>query len=223
MRSDGYVKVDEVLAHPKLKGAGLDLSGIQKIVAEDAKKRYDLRFEPEPPSETEGAWWIKANQGHSIKAVALELKPVTSAADIPSGIAVHGTDAKAWAAIETQGLSKMKRNHIHLAQGVSGQNVISGMRKNCQVLIYINVQKALDAGIPFWLSDNGVVLTEGDASGFLKPEFFSRVENAKRDPLPGWEGAAPVAATGASTAPTNVPTAAEEGFDTPPLDKLSIE
>lgn len=27
----------------------------------------------------------------------------------------------------TQGLSKMKRNHIHLAQGIAGDNVISGM------------------------------------------------------------------------------------------------
>ena len=27
----------------------------------------------------------------------------------------------------TQGLSKMKRNHIHLAQGVAGESVISGM------------------------------------------------------------------------------------------------
>jgi hypothetical protein len=27
----------------------------------------------------------------------------------------------------TQGLSKMKRNHIHLAQDVAGENVISGM------------------------------------------------------------------------------------------------
>ena len=26
----------------------------------------------------------------------------------------------------TQGLSKMKRNHIHLAQGVAGKGVISG-------------------------------------------------------------------------------------------------
>lgn len=76
------------------------------------------------------------------------------------------------------GLSKMKRNHIHLAQGVPGEGVISGMRTSSQVLIFINLQKALDAGIKFFLSNNGVILTEGDDEGFLRPEFFERVENA---------------------------------------------
>ena len=64
-------------------------------------------------------------------------------------IAVHGTKLQAWSSIRTyilsrrflrdrpirliihitpgtQGLSKMKRNHIHLAQGVAGTGVISG-------------------------------------------------------------------------------------------------
>ena len=54
-----------------------------------------------------------------------------------------------------------------------------GMRSWSQILIFINIQKALDAGIKFFLSDNGVVLTEGDDKGFLRPEFFERVEDAK--------------------------------------------
>lgn len=42
--------------------------------------------------------------------------------------------------------------------------VISGMRSDAQVLIYINVRKALEMGIPFWKSENGVVLSEGSVS-----------------------------------------------------------
>jgi 2'-phosphotransferase len=141
------------LEHPKLKAVSLNFGNIQEIVKADAKKRYDLRYEfssasssssssasdtPAPlaafsasgelnePS-ADGAWWIKANQGHSIKTVVdLNLKSIASIDDIPTGIAVHGTDKKAWNSIEKQGLSKMKRNHIHLAQGVAGQNVVSG-------------------------------------------------------------------------------------------------
>jgi len=64
----------------------------------------------------------------------------------------------------------------------------TGMRATAQILIFIDVQKALDAGIPFHLSENGVVLTEGDASGFLSPQFFQRVEYTNRVPVPGWEG-----------------------------------
>jgi 2'-phosphotransferase len=49
------------------------------------------------------------------------------------------------------------------------------MRHSAKILIYIDVQKALDAGIKFWLSENGVVLTEGDERGFLMQKFFEKV------------------------------------------------
>lgn len=49
------------------------------------------------------------------------------------------------------------------------------MRSSANVLIYVNVQKAIDAGLKFFLSSNGVILTEGDESGYLRPEFFLRV------------------------------------------------
>lgn len=64
------------------------------------------------------------------------------------------------------------------------------MRNSSQILVYIDVEKAISAGIKFFLSANGVVLTEGDERGYLAPQFFSRVENAKRVTLPGWEGQA---------------------------------
>lgn len=63
------------------------------------------------------------------------------------------------------------------------------MRQSSQILIYVDVQKALDAGIKFFLSSNGVVLTEGDERGFLSPEYFARVETVKGEALPGWDHA----------------------------------
>ena len=65
----------------------------------------------------------------------------------------------------------------------------SGMRNSSQIFIYIDVQKAIDAGIQFNFSENGVILTEGNGAGILGTEFFLKVENAKRSPLLGWEGA----------------------------------
>ena len=62
----------------------------------------------------------------------------------------------------------------------------AGMRESAQVLIYIDMQKALEAGVLFFLSENGVVLTEGDIHGFLSPEYFLRVEDRKGRPIPGW-------------------------------------
>ncbi|EDR05123.1 uncharacterized protein LACBIDRAFT_153942, partial [Laccaria bicolor S238N-H82] len=176
MRKDGYVKVADLLQNPKLKTQGLDLDKIRDIVGKDSKQRYDLISDSTDPN----VWWIRARQGHSLKTVELDLKPILSATDISTGVAVHGTTLAAWESISKQGLSKMKRNHIHLAQGLPGHNgVISGMRSSSQIFIYINIQAALSSGIQFFFSDNGVVLTAGDDKGFLKPEFFLRVENAK--------------------------------------------
>lgn len=62
-----------------------------------------------------------------------------------------------------------------------------GMRNSSQILIYINVQKALDAGIRFYMSSNGVVLTEGDKDGYLRPEFFERVVTRDGQPVADWE------------------------------------
>ncbi|KAF9442254.1 hypothetical protein P691DRAFT_779493 [Macrolepiota fuliginosa MF-IS2] len=200
MRADGYVKVDDLFKNGRIQPLGLTMEQLKGIVSADSKQRYTLVYEQadgtalaytavQGKAEGEGVWLIKANQGHSLKAVELELKPILSVSDIPSGLAVHGTTNAAWVAIQKEGLSRMKRNHIHLAQDVGGDNVISGMRRSSQILIFIHVQKALDAGIKFYLSDNGVVLTEGDETGYLKTKFFDRVEIAKtRIAVDGWEG-----------------------------------
>jgi len=187
MRPDGYVRVSDLLASPRLSSSHtpLELAALQRIVENDAKKRYMLLEGPDETAPMAGdVWWIRANQGHSLQEVELDLKPILSAADIP--VAVHGTNKTAWESICVQGLSRKTRNHIHLAQGVPEDGVISGMRKSAQVLIYIDVQKALDAGITFFLSENGVVLTGGDELGFLSTKYFLRVEDRQGGPVPGW-------------------------------------
>lgn len=104
--------------------------------------------------------------------------------------AVVGNTRLSIASTEHQGLSKMKRNHIHLAQGLPGTGILSGMRQSSSVFIYIDLEKALQAGLKFSLSANGVVLSEGDSRGFIKPCFFQRVEDSKGNALTGWESAA---------------------------------
>ncbi|TFY64646.1 hypothetical protein EVJ58_g2484 [Rhodofomes roseus] len=155
MRPDGYVRVDDLVCAAIPLGRAAISVTLKNIVQNDSKSRYDLKCERdeslEPPKEI---WWIRANQGHSMKEVKLDLKLMNSVKDIPTGIAVHGT---------------------------------TRMRNSSQILIYVDVQKALEAGIKFFLSANGVVLTEGDEKGFLGPQFFARVETAKGEALPGWE------------------------------------
>jgi len=190
MRSDGYVSVKDLLSSPKF--SALDFSTLESIVQQDKKQRYHMLLDPssDESSGVVNSWWIRANQGHSLKDVNIDGKDILSASEIP--MAVHGTNMNAWPSISKQGLSRMSRNHIHLAQSLAGKDGVSGMRKSADVFIYIDVQKAIDAGFKFLLSTNGVVLTEGNEFGFLPTEFFQRVERrfAKtgHQPIPGWEG-----------------------------------
>lgn len=70
----------------------------------------------------------------------------------------------------------MKRKHIHLAKGtLDDPNIISGIRKDVQIYIFIDLAKALADGIKFYESDNGVILTPGNAEGYLEPKYFEKV------------------------------------------------
>lgn len=139
-----------------------------------------------PPSAAQ--FQIRAVQGHSIRTVASDtslLKPITL--DSPEGIpetCVHGTFYGAWPLIlKSGGLKRMGRNHVHFASGPSlaeigisekGEpigdrfnRVISGMRRDAQLLIYIDLKHCLQdvregaLEMTWWMSENGVILTEG--------------------------------------------------------------
>lgn len=57
------------------------------------------------------------------------------------------------------------------------QTVLSGMRNSSTILIYINLRAALEAGLKFYKSENGVVLSEGDAEkSVVSIDFFEKVQ-----------------------------------------------
>jgi len=170
VRRDGFIFLDEVLVHKKIRKYNANISDIKNIVKTSDKQRFAMGV------DNEGDMWIRANQGHSFPVPDLQLKTINNILDLPNGIAVHGTYKKAWEIIKSKGLSKMKREHIHMAIGLPDEGVISGMRKTVQVLIYIDVEKCLEAGIPLFLSTNGVILSPGNNNGIIPPELFLKVD-----------------------------------------------
>lgn len=67
----------------------------------------------------------------------------------------------------------MNRNHIHFSTGLpNDKTVISGVRYNTEVFIYINWRLAMSEGLQFYRSLNNVVLCPGDENGFIKPKYF---------------------------------------------------
>lgn len=89
---------------------------------------------------------------------------------------IHGTFYSTWNSIKSNGLSRMNRNHIHFASGLpSDSQVISGMRKSCELYIYINVASVLSAGILIFRSANGVILSPGNEKGVIESKYFQKV------------------------------------------------
>ena len=162
----GYVNLRELLSTPEFHNVTLEL--VERVVATDSKSRYLLMKE-------NGEVFIRANQGHSIKEVKDEdlLTPLTDPTRYPT--IIHGTNKSSWKLIKSRGLYRMNRNHIHFAIGLPGAGeVISGARVNCDVFIYIDIARALNEGLKFFVSQNNVVLSAG-INGFISPKYFSRV------------------------------------------------
>ncbi|KAJ6446406.1 Major facilitator superfamily domain, general substrate transporter [Purpureocillium lavendulum] len=205
---EGFAPLDQVLAWGPLKSLNVTLADVQSIVATNEKQRFALKPNPatNPSLATTAAtsaaeWLIRANQGHSIKLESSSLlEPVTldnddggggggATAGVPARV-LHGTYFAFWPAIEASGgLRPMGRNHVHCSAGVPGEDdgVVSGMRGDAELLIELDVAASLRAGVKWWRSDNGVLLTEGDDDGVLSTRFFKRVTGRKVDVGVLWE------------------------------------
>lgn len=82
------------------------------------------------------------------------------------------------------GFKKMGRNYVYFSIGFfdDDEGVIFGMRKDVELLIYIDVLKVMKEGnLKFWMSENGVVFIEGeDEEGVVSLKYFKEVV--------GWDG-----------------------------------
>ncbi|KAF9687730.1 hypothetical protein SADUNF_Sadunf02G0123400 [Salix dunnii] len=175
MRTDGFVKVEDLLKLNMKTFANVPLRShteddVKEAVRKDNKQRFSLLEEGEE-------LLIRANQGHTIKTVESEnlLKAILSPDEIT--VCVHGTYKKNLDSILESGLKTMQRLHVHFSSGLptDGQ-VISGMRRDVNVLIFLDVRKALEEGMKLYISDNRVILTEG-FDGIIPVKYFERIES----------------------------------------------
>ncbi|EIW66407.1 hypothetical protein TREMEDRAFT_70249 [Tremella mesenterica DSM 1558] len=279
IRSDGFVRLCDVLARPKMREIDLDM--VLRIVAENAKQRFELLwgYDPSPPikkrpkppkksrpppgiskiipvrvdherplvstsldvgkgvnasnrvdasevdnvgkdpqktritsdiseptelplirlpppqtkdntegkteeddGQTKGEWFIRATQGHSIhlETTAL-LTPVMDDEEGRRivGEMVHGTKWELWEVIKDQGLKRMSRQHIHLAPALTDHRITP--RPNSTLLIYLDLGEILAAGIPVYVSSNGVILTPGNEDGVIRKEMWRKAERVEKE------------------------------------------
>ncbi|EGZ12352.1 hypothetical protein PHYSODRAFT_516787 [Phytophthora sojae] len=174
MRPSGFVPLAQLLALPLFQS--FSEQQVDDVVRTNAKKRFSITTDA-----TGAVKFIRANQGHTLQLVQDEelLTPL----EAPDAIdkCVHGTYLKFWESIWSSGLSKMQRNHIHFAEReVMDDEVVSGMRSNCDLLLYVDFPMAVKDGIKFYKSSNNVVLSPGVGdTGVIDRKYFLRA--VKRD------------------------------------------
>ncbi|KAI6370934.1 hypothetical protein MCOR25_004066 [Pyricularia grisea] len=186
---EGYAPLDKVLAWGPIKSLKVTLPEIREAVSNSDKQRFGMKPRSDSVSadSTDPAdFMIRANQGHSIKLESAEhLTAVTVEAGNVPEVVVHGTYYAFWPAIVASGgLRPMGRNHVHCSTGLPGPEaqVVSGMRRDAELLVYLDVERALrDGETKWWLSDNGVVLTEGGEAGLVPVKYFKEVVGRRPD------------------------------------------
>lgn len=180
IRPDGYVLIQEVLDCKSLGKFGATVQDVEQITLDSDKRRFEIMSD-------QSAMFIRAVQGHSIKIVQdEELMRQLSPDDPDLPIAcVHGTYKRHVQAILGKGLvaggklGNTFRNHVHFAPYAPGDGrVISGMRYDSDVAIWVNLREALRGGVPFFIAKNEVILSPG-IDGVVPAEFIEMVCNIR--------------------------------------------
>ena len=163
MDNSGFVSINELINNKLMKKFNLTHNDVFEIVKTDNKQRYSLN---------EDKTKIRANQGHSKKFnQIIDENSIFTVIENPI-LCVHGTTYDSFQIIKKEGLKPMGRTHIHCAIGYpNNKNVISGARKTSDIFIEIDMEKAMNDGIKFFISTNNVILIKDDT---IHPKYFKK-------------------------------------------------
>ena len=150
---EGWVDVELLLTACRKKGIDLDRETLTRVVATDEKGRY--QFSPKGNK-------IRACQGHSLP-VDLGLKPVS-----PPKYLYHGTTERVLPSILKRGLVKGNRQYVHLSRDRKTAEIV-GNRRGPGIVLKILAGEMEKAGHQFYLSDNGVWLTDQVPPKYILP------------------------------------------------------
>jgi putative RNA 2'-phosphotransferase len=151
LQPGGWVPVDDLLAAAKCNGFPISYDELVECVETNDKRRFAFDGTGE---------LIRANQGHSVE-VDLRLEE-----RVPPEVLYHGTAGRFLPSILENGLDKGKRHHVHLSMDVETARKV-GARRGKPVILEVAAGRMHRDGHTFFLSANGVWLTDAVPPGFL--------------------------------------------------------
>lgn len=146
----GWASVDAVLIALKGRNLPCSMSALQEVVDTNDKKRFVLDGDR-----------IRASQGHSVN---VDLGFVVTE---PPGWLYHGTVEKFLDAIFEEGLAPGTRQYVHLSADKETATKV-GSRRGRPVILKVASGRMHGEGLGFFLSVNGVWLTEHVPVRFLE-------------------------------------------------------
>ncbi len=148
----GWADVAAVLSGLAARHEPVTQAELEEIVASSDKQRFALSAD---------GTHIRANQGHSVD-VDLGLPR-----RVPPEILFHGTVVRFLAPIWREGLLRGARTHVHLSSDVEMALIVAQRRSGEIAILRVRARAMHEAGHAFFVSQNGVWLTER-----VPPEFL---------------------------------------------------
>jgi putative RNA 2'-phosphotransferase len=148
----GWARVDELIVASNRSGVPLDEGLLREVVKQNDKQRFAF---------SDDGLRIRASQGHSIP-VDLGLEPL-----MPPKFLYHGTATRFLQSIRRQGLVPGGRNQVHLSPD-ERTAVRVGQRHGKPLVLTVRAGRMHANGFTFYLSANGVWLTERVPAEYIK-------------------------------------------------------
>lgn len=147
----GWANVQELIQKCASKGHHFTFDDLKVVVDTNNKKRFKFN---------EDFTKIRASHGHSIE-VDLGYTP-----QIPPEFLYHGTGKQSVESIMKTGLEKRNRQHVHLSKD-RDTAIKVGQRHGTPFIFVVRAGDMNRAGFKFFLSDNGVWLTDNVPTEYL--------------------------------------------------------
>ncbi|PVZ40275.1 RNA 2'-phosphotransferase [Pseudomonas sp. CC120222-01a] len=141
--AEGWASIDSLLDSSQKAGRILDLSLLEKIVAESSKKRFSISPDRK---------FIRATQGHSTASVCIKHSELT-----PPDRLYHGTATRFLQSILDNGLVAGARHHVHLSEDLETAKSV-GQRYGKPVVLEVEALLMHNMGFKFFQAENGVWL-----------------------------------------------------------------
>ncbi len=151
LQPGGWVSVVDLLIAARNHGLPISYDDLVECVKTNDKQRFAFN---------ESGDLIRANQGHSVE-VDLQLEERE-----PPETLYHGTVEWSLPSILKEGLVRGKRHHVHLSKDVETATRV-GARRGKPVILTVDAKRMRQDGHKFYLSANGVWLTDAVPTVYL--------------------------------------------------------